>query len=121
MDDFIFKKLPTDIINYILEYTGKIYYHKGKYISKLDISKYTILCKIQKPIKLPNNAYNLYLFNSINKNGYILRYILGSDNVIRLSVLYCRGIHYTSSEYFIIPKTSPKWKRVQSYEGFTQI
>ena len=51
-----------NIINSIIEYTGKLYYYKGRYINKLDISKYGILCKIQKPIKLPNNAYNLYLF-----------------------------------------------------------
>lgn len=119
MEQFIFKNLPYDIINNILEYTGKIYYYKGKYINKLDISKYTILCKIQRPIKLEHNIYNLYLFNKIKKNGYILRYILCPDNVMRLSVLYCRGIDYTSTEYFIVPKSSPKWRRVQSYESFT--
>jgi len=116
MNEFIFKNLPSDIINSILEFTGKLYYHKGKYIGKLDISKYGILNKVQKPIKLPHNAYNLYLFNDINKKGYILRYIICPDNIIRLSVIYCKGIDYTSTEYFIIPKSSPKWRRVQSYE-----
>ena len=114
-----FDNLPLDIIHYILEYTGKVYYHKGKYINKLDLIKYDAIKKcIKNPIKIENFIYNRYLINKETLTGYILHYIFNDEDLIRVSILFCRDSHFTSSEYFVIPNITNKWRRVISYENF---
>jgi len=119
MNKFIFKNLPKDIIHYIFEYSGKIYYFKKKYICKLEMHNYSNINKIPRPIKTLPNSYNLYLINKRENKGYILRYILIPNDIIRLSVLFCRDF-LMSSEYYIFPKNSSKWRRVISYDNLSK-
>ena len=123
----MFSSLPINIIHYIFEFTDKIYYHKGKYICKIDIHhvKYSALKTIPYPIKLENNSYNLYLINKKTSLGYILHYYIDiQNNVITLKLIFNKGgdkYYFDNSrtiEWYIIPKTYSKWRRIVSYEEF---
>lgn len=115
---FIFSNLPIEIINYIFDYTGKIYYHNGKYIGKIDINnnKYHKIFFIPKPIQISYNKYNLYLINKDTSVGYILHYTLNVlANLTMLQLIF--NTNYTSKtvEWFIIPfNINSKWRRVVS-------
>lgn len=120
--NFIFNKLPTTIINCILEYDGTVYYDKGKYYNRIgkDDIRYTILSKLPKPIKLQKNMFNIYLINKETKIGYIMNYIYcSSKTIIKLNIIFNRQIdkyHYPAyTEHYFIPKTNYKWRRVLSY------
>ena len=120
--DSIFNKLPTSIINFILEYDGSIYYEKGKYYNRIrkDDIRYIILSQLQKPIKLQYNMINIYLINKETKIGYVLNYIYcPSKTIIKLNIIFNRQIdkyHYPAyTEHYFIPKTHYKWRRIVSY------
>lgn len=122
---FIFSNLPLEIINYIFDYTGKIYYYNGKYIGKIDKNniKYNKLFSIPKPIKLTENKYNLYLINKETNLGYIMHYTLNSfENMITLQLICHKNEHSKIVEWYIMPhKVYSKWRRVISLPIFGNI
>jgi hypothetical protein len=121
--DFIFTRLPTDIINNILNYTGKIYYYKGKYIGKIDKNndKYNSLMRVPKPVKISRNKYNLYLINKNTSLGYILQYDIDFiKKTIILQLMFKKGCSFMGDlrtiEWYIMPSNIySKWRRVTSY------
>jgi hypothetical protein len=137
----IFATLPEPIIHHILSYTGKIYFHKGRYIQKIDVKlpKYTALYTIPPPVRIDLDKYNLYLINKRSLTGYILHYSIDVHNrIILLHVFY----HYTTRnplsycdtndaecptyvetirydktvERYIMPDRYSRWRRITSYE-----
>lgn len=115
--EFIFSNLPLEIINYIFDYTGKIYYHKGKYIGKLDKNniKYINLTDIPKPIQVSYNKYNLYLINKNTSLGYILHYTINIlENMTTLQLIFYRIDNSKTIEWYIMPNIYSKWRRVIS-------
>lgn len=124
---FIFSDLPKDIINYILSYTGKIYYHKGIYISKLHMQdkKYEKIHNIPKPIRLSYDKYNLYLLNKYDNVGYILQFTLNLEkNIILLQIMFSTKINSYSFDkiktidwYITKNNIYTKWRRVISYDS----
>jgi hypothetical protein len=126
-DTFIFSHLPINLLHYIFEFSNVIYYHKGKYICKLNKNdhRYNMLMHIPQPVKLDVDSYNLYLVNKKTSLGYILHYNIDiPNNVITLKLIFNRagdGYFFDNSrttEWYIIPKTYSKWRRIISYEEF---
>jgi hypothetical protein len=116
-NEFIFANLPIDIINYILYFTGKLYYHNGKYIGKLDFNNknYEKIKNIPKPIRLSLNKYNLYLINKNNLVGYILHYTINSDKmIIALQLIIYKKDYSETLEWYLMPNIYSKWRRVIS-------
>lgn len=118
-NEFIFKNLPKDIINYILNFTGKLYYINGRYIGKLD-KNIIELISIPKPEKILSNKYILYLINKSNNIGYILNYSIDSrNNLLYLHLISFKGFNDTKTvDYYIMPKEYSKWRRVISLPNF---
>lgn len=114
---FIFSNLPKELINYILSYTGKLYYHNGKYIGKInkDDIKYINLINIPKPVKISYNKYNLYLINNSDSIGYILHYTFDSiKSLTCLQLILKKKDSSKTIEWFIMPSIYSKWRRVAS-------
>jgi hypothetical protein len=125
---FPFRDLDINIIHYIFEFTGVICYRRGKYICKMqkEDERYQNLMKLPKPVRLFSDTYNLYLISKTTSVGYILNYKIDSvNNVIRLYVRFNRASNNyfqdnsKSIEWYIIPKTYSKWRRVISYNHFS--
>ena len=125
METFIFNRLHLDVIHHIFLFTGVIYFHRGKYIQKIGEDDYRkpLLRNIPKPIRLYDNTYHLYLINKTTSIGYIIKYIFNLPNHhTKLLLIFNKGNHHSSyidnttrSEWYIIPKTYSKWRRVLSY------
>jgi hypothetical protein len=127
MNDFIFRNLPVEIINYILDYTGKLYYHNGKYIGKIDIKniKYMNIHRIPKPIKISPNKFIIYLINRTKLLGYILYYeFSGIKTFILLQFIIYEDKDDRNdkkpklTEKYSIPRVYSKWRRLISYKNF---
>ena len=115
--EFIFSNLPKELINYIFDYTGKIYYHNGKYIGKInkDDIKYIKLINIPKPVKISYNKYNLYLINNSDSIGYILHFTFDSiKSLTCLQLILKKKDSSKTIEWFIMPSIYSKWRRVAS-------
>jgi len=124
---FLFSNLDIHIIHYLFEFTGVICYRRGKYICKIqnDDIRYKNLSKIPKPIRLYSDTYNLYLIDKKTSVGYILNYTIDSvKNVMTLNLIFNRGSdkYFQDNskwiEWYIIPKTYSKWRRIISYTNF---
>ena len=116
-NEFIFSELPIDIINYILIYTGKLYYYNGKYIGKIDKNdkKYIKINNISKPVKISWNKYNLYLINKEISIGYILHYTFDSIKTLTcLQLIMYKSDNSKTIEWYIMPSIYSKWRRVTS-------
>jgi len=120
-NEFIFSELPIDIINYILIYTGKLYYYNGKYIGKIDKNdkKYSKILTISKPIRISFNKYNLYLINKNTSVGYILHYTFDSIKTLTcLQLIFYKNNNSKTVEWYIMPKIYSKWRRAISLPDF---
>jgi len=122
-NEFIFKSLPKDIINYILSFTGKLSYINGRYIGKLDKNDemYIKLISIPKPERILSNKYILYLINKNNNIGYILHYSINTNkNQISLHLISCKGLNDTKTiDYYVMPNLYSKWRRVLSLQNLS--
>jgi len=122
-NEFIFKSLPKDIINYILSFTGKLSYINGRYIGKLDKNDemYIKLISIPKPERILSNKYILYLINKNNNIGYILHYSINTNkNLISLHLISCKGLNDTKTiDYYVMPNLYSKWRRVLSLQNLS--
>ncbi len=70
-----FSKLPSDLINMILDYTGIVIYRYGKYMNRLDKNdyRYNIIKKIRKPIWIGNSKYMIkYIIWDSVETKYLL-------------------------------------------------
>lgn len=117
-NNFLFSNLPFDIINNILDYTGKLYYFNGKYIGKIDKNniKYNKISFIPKPIQISYNKYNLYLINKDTSLGYILHYTINLlENIITMQLIFYKVNNSKNIEWYVMPSSiSSKWRRVVS-------
>lgn len=117
-NNFLFSNLPFDIINNILDYTGKLYYCNGKYIGKIDKNniKYNKISFIPKPIQISYNKYNLYLINKDTSLGYILHYTINLlENIITMQLIFYKVNNSKNIEWYVMPSSiSSKWRRVVS-------
>lgn len=70
-----FSKLPTELINIIINFTDVIIYRDGEYINRIpkDDERYSIINTRIKPIKICNNTL---LFKFIFHNGIDKKYLL---------------------------------------------
>ena len=122
-NEFIFKSLPKDIINYILSFTGKLSYINGRYIGKLDKNDemYIKLISIPKPERILSNKYILYLINKNNNIRYILNYSINTNkNLISLHLISCKGLNDTKTiDYYVMPNLYSKWRRVLSLQNLS--
>jgi hypothetical protein len=137
----LFAELPLPLIHHIISYTNKIYYHKGRYIQKINVHlpKYTLLFTIPRPVQIDLDKYNLYLINKKTLTGYILHYSVDVRNrIILLHVffhyntrnqqsiceqdtvetpMYVETIRYDKTvERYIMPDCYSRWRRITSYE-----
>ena len=75
---YVFKKLPVDLINKCISYTGKISYRNGKYIDRIDEydERYDLLYDLSQPFFWETHSTNcimvelsrMYLRYNINKS-----------------------------------------------------
>jgi hypothetical protein len=84
MDILIWNKLPTDMINIILLFDGKIKYRNGKYMNQIKITDYNFLLQIPKPINHnrvynQNIIYELIVYFSNNKKTLIFCWFMDKD------------------------------------------
>lgn len=72
-----FKNLPVVIVHKIFGYTDIIVYRNGKYMNrtKKNDSKYSILYRIPRPIKVGPNKVLLKLMSFYYNQGYFIEYI----------------------------------------------
>jgi hypothetical protein len=70
-----FSKLPSDLINMILDYTGKVIYRYGKYMNRLDKNdyRYDMIKKIRRPIWIGNSKY---IIKYIIWDSFEIKYLL---------------------------------------------
>ncbi len=81
----ILSQLPLDLVNMILEYLNVIVYRNGKYIDRINKSdtRYELIDKIPKPIKINNNQYYIGLREKGRKVIKIsLNYLIQHEFVI---------------------------------------
>jgi hypothetical protein len=84
MDILIWNRLPTDMINIILLFDGKIKYRNGKYMNQIKINDYNFLLQIPKPIN-HNKVYNqnlnyeLIVYFSNNKKTLTFDWFMDRD------------------------------------------
>lgn len=137
----IYSLLPEPIIHHIISYTGKIYYHNGRYIQKIDVlsPKYRQLYSIPQPVQIDLDKYNLYLINKKTATGYVLHFSIDVHNrIILLHVFFHYNVRHQSivseiddaecSKYletirydktverYIMPDRYSRWRRITSYE-----
>lgn len=121
-----FKTLPNELINMIINYTDKLVYRNGKYISrgrKYDI-KYSMLYNIPIPIKIGFNKVLLKLFNYKYQNmqGYLIEYTYGNE-VIKMNIKFFvreidgfdRYFNIKSYKQMIFDANS-KWSKIIEYD-----
>ena len=100
---FIFSFLPNDLVNKIIEYTGKLTFRFGKYMNKIEDSdkRYKILEKIKKPLMVAKYIYNIYLIDD-SQSGYILQYCIRNTslNFDHLFVNFIKNGYHTSYDVY---------------------
>jgi hypothetical protein len=83
-----FKNIPKDIINYILEYDGRIKYEKGFYINVISKNDFRYIIIEEIIYKKNKILKNLELYN----DGFYLEF--GFDNMKGCGLVYdCNFIH----------------------------
>lgn len=65
----LYQNLPSEIVNIILSYDGKIKYRKGKYTNQIEKTdkRCILLQKIPQPLII-NNHFQILLLNISSKN-----------------------------------------------------
>lgn len=108
----IFSKLPKDVINICISYTGKVNYRFGKYINRIDKNdkRYEIIKKIQTNKKCfqYNDMYRIF----INLNHFSLQYVLNMRiNRIRYTFINNKIKYY---KYYILDENNI-WRNTVIY------
>ena len=121
----IFKYLPDEIIQIIINYTDIIVYRHGKYINRTlkNNKKYLILKTIPRPIKVGFYKILLKLLNYKFENvqGYLIEYNY-ADNYLKINIKFAvREIdgydryYNIKSELLMIFDANSKWSKIVEY------
>ena len=119
------KKLPIELVNKIINYTGVVSFRNGKYINRIKNSdeRYKILARIPKPMKVGNKKVLLKLMSYIDTNeyyGYLIEYTF--DTHIKANIR-CVNRYYDGfdrvynllSNNTLIRDANGKWQKYVEY------
>ena len=109
----MFKQLPTDIVNKILEFNGTIKYRRGIYMNQINIDhpKYD---KIKENIYKKEHVYDTIKNYYGLKNPYYIEIYIHNHNHIKFGVIldyYYIGNSFVISTYKDISKTEEYLKK----------
>ena len=89
--NILFKKLPLEIVIYILEYTNVIKYRNGKFIDRINLTdeRYLLLNNFT-PIQ--RRVFGNYSFKyiRIHDKSYISLYIRKDNNITKYTYTYAK-------------------------------
>ena len=117
-----FKYLPKEIVNNIIEYTEKIVYRNGKYISRLNKTdpRHKLIMSIPRPVYIGRYKILLRLLTS-NVHGYFIEYNVRED-LTKINIRFiCREKDGVDSHYNILTNktyifdVNDKWSQIINY------